>query len=390
MSQEIIVRNPSFYSIKCANPECSGTSANLKRHGLSRPILCLWGARRQRFRCNLCKTTLSDNFFKFHYRLKHKDPAINSKIFRLLVHGLSYRKIAHLLALSEHCVRIRVNRMAQQAMKFHEQVSKAHKISEPICFDGLENFAASQYEPNNIQQAVGRDSLFIYDFNFASLNRKGRMSDWQKNRLAEKTDEHGRFNPKAIRVATREIIERLVKRRSTQEKPLVFISDEHFQYRRAIEKDLKSKDIEHVTISSKATRNYQNILFAINHADLLIRQSMAAFARETISFSKTAGRMCQKYALFMVHKNYMSAQFTKTQVRRPRAHLQSPAQSLGLFDRLLEFSDIFSHRSQKQDCKEWNKDWQCFWSGEVPKPYARSKKFCSSHFSHSLRRTVGI
>jgi hypothetical protein len=265
--------------------------------------------------------------------------------------------------------------MAQAALEFHHDLSMHIPIEEPIVFDGLENFAHSQYEPNNIQQAIGRDSLFIYDFNFASLNRKGRMSIWQKKRLEEIVKKEGRYNPKNIRIATGDILRRLEARRKIDSQKLVLLSDEHFQYKRALERDLKSSCIEHVTISSKVPRNFQNILFAINHADLLIRQNTAAFARETISFAKTAGRMCQRYALFMVYKNYMAPMFTKKHVRRPEAHEKTPAQELGITQRPLDFADIFTRRSLVKRIGKLNEDWQHFWNAEVPAKYQRSLRF---------------
>jgi hypothetical protein len=287
---------------------------------------------------------------------------------------LSNRKIARLLEISEHSVRIRISRLSQRALEFHQQSIQGLAIKEPICFDGLENFAGSQYDPNNIQHAVGRNSLFIYDFNFAPMNRKGRMSPWQKMRLRSIVGKHGRYNPSAIRIATRDILERLCARRDPTG-ALLLLSDEHFQYRRVLREDGAFRAIEHLTVSSKACRNYQNILFGVNHADLLIRQTLAAFARETISFSKTAGKMCQRYALFLVYKNYMCPQFTKKQIRRANAQSTSPAQRLGLCKDLLGFSDIFSIRSLPGAAQDWNEDWKAFWSAEVPQKYRRSPEF---------------
>jgi transposase-like protein len=360
---------------QCSNPNCQALSSNIVRAGFSRPLKCLHGMRRQRFRCKLCKTRIADNHFKLHFRLKHADPAINSRIFQFLILGLSNRKIAKVLDISEHSVQIRIKRLAQSALSFHQTQLSSLKIFEPLCYDGLENFAGSQYEPNYINQAIGRDSLFIYDFNFASLNRKGRMSKWQKNKLAEMVSKNGRFNPKAIRIATKDLILRLYEKRASNSIPFTILSDEHFQYKRAIFQDLKEYPMQHVTVSSRKCRNFQNILFSVNHADLLIRQSIAAFARETISFSKTAGAMCQKYALFMVYKNYMTPQFTKEQVRRHDAHLKSPAQKLDLFDRVLNFSDIFFKRSFNSQSNSWNEDWKSFWNCGVPQKYHRQLSF---------------
>jgi transposase-like protein len=362
----------------CPYDDCPASSPNdIVSIGFSRPILYLKGLKRQRFKCKCCNRAFSDNSLKLSFRLQHHDPAINSRIFSLAILGMSNRKISRVLSISEHSVRIRLHRLAQRALDFHHQLASELPISEPIAFDGLENFAASQYEPNNIQQAIGRDSLFIYDFNFASLNRKGRMSPWQKNKLQLMIRNSGRFNPQNIRIATTDLLRRLLDRPTagSQKQPLTLLSDEHFQYRRSVLRDLPPKSLEHITVSSKACRNFQNILFAVNHADLLIRQNLASFVRETISFSKTHGRMCQKYALFLVFKNYMSPMFTKTHVRRPNAHEQSPAQQLGLTDKILKFADVFTLRALSKRAKLLNYDWQFFWNAQVPHKYLRSKSF---------------
>lgn len=354
--------------MKC--PYCQ--SNHVIRRGFSGPLKCLSGQHRQRFQCRNCCRRFCSNSCSINFRLKKKDLALNSKIFFFFVRGLSNRQIALALSLSESCVRLRLDRMAKQALCFHSQKTKNLQINEPIAFDGLENFSRSQYDPNNINHAIGFDSLFVYDFNYAPLNRKGRISPRQKQRLLKIENSEGRYNPKAIRIAAGDILERLCD----QTPHLELLSDEHFQYKRAIERDLSRKNIRQKTISSKACRNFQNILFAVNHTDLMLRQRVAAFARETISFSKTAGAMCQKYMLYAAYKNYMVPQFTKKHIKRPFAHLHSPAQAAGITDKILKFSDIFhSHSQQKAAQQSLNSDWQFFWEAKVPLKHLRNLKY---------------
>ena len=369
---------------RCANALCEARSFEIVRVGFTSPVECLQGKRRQRFKCRVCSRSFTENFFKVHYRLRHKDPSLNYWIFIYFVHGMPLRRIAKLLRISVHSTRIRINRMAKRALEFQLDVSSELRISEPICIDGLENFARSQYEPNNVNHAIGQDSLFTYDVNYACLNRKGRTSSHQKIRLSEIESVEGRFDPQAIRKSFGELVRRLNGRRKDKTKPLVVLSDEHFQYRRAIKYDLRDIEIEHGTISSKVARNFQNILFSVNHSDLVIRKTIAPFARETISFSKTHGMMMQKYGLYVVFKNYMQSQFTKKQKRRPRAHIESPAMALGIFERILDFEDIFSERSVSAVGEKWSEDWRAFWHGQVPEIYHRSKKFVREKYKYQV------
>jgi len=330
------------------------------------------GKRQQRWKCLDCIKYFSDSSLSFNHRFKKNDDGLNAKIFILCVNHVSNRQIALLNYISEHCVRIRLDRMAKRALVFHESFLSKITINETICFDGLENFAGSQFDPNNIHQAVGEDSLFHYDHNYAPLNRKGRTSPWQKLRLRDIESELGRYDPKAIRFATVKILKRLLLK--AKNCSLSLNTDEHFQYKRAINWDLGNEKITHHTVSSKACRNYKNILFPVNRIDLLIRNRMAAFGRETISFSKTPGRMCQKFCLFILHSNYMRPQFSKKLKTRPEAHIKSPAQMLGLTDSILKFSDIFTRYPTQEDIKTLNPEHRCFAMGTVPSEFQRNKK----------------
>lgn len=355
----------------CPNEKCDfhsgfSTRSNYKCKGFYRTKS---GLVSQRFRCLTCGICFSEQSFRFNYRFKKKDPALSAKILKTFLLGASNRGVARYLRVSEHCVRQRLKRMAHWALVQHTARMRKGWIREPVCYDGLENFAGSQYDPNHINQAVGRDTLFVYDFNYAPLNRKGKMSPRQKLANRHRQNVQGLYSGRAVRKSSAVIFRRLAEKVPVNEK-LQLLTDEHFQYRRALQHDLRGIKIEHLTISSKATRNFQNILFPVNHADLIIRQQVAAFSRETIAFAKTPARMCQKYALFMVHKNYMSPQFTKKLLSRPRAHLESPAQAIGLESRVLAFHEFFG---ELKTFKQLNAptEWEMFANDQVP--YTRKK-----------------
>ncbi len=299
--------------------------------------------RNRKYQCLHCRRNFCYSVFKLDYRAKLRGD-ISSKIFDLLNTGASNRHIGRKLGCSENTVRNKLIDMSQWILTKHARFMKDIKIQEPVAYDGLENFSSSQYEPNHIQQCIGTKSLFTYDFNYAPLNRKGRMSDRQKRIRSEMEGLHGRYDPKAIRKSTKVIMERLFQAWDPQKGPMILYSDEHFQYDRAIKRDLKHLKIKHVKISSKETRNYQNLLFSVNHADLLIRQHMGAFSRETICFSKTAPAMIHKFILFMGWKNYFRVNFVKRHVTRPTAHTHTPAMELGITNKPLTFEEFFDIR----------------------------------------------
>ena len=323
----------------------------------------------QRFKCKNCGRTFSATFFRLEY--KHRTFFRSSEFFRLYNLGLSLCEIARQLHSSEHTMRLIKKRLSEQTLLNHTKRFGGSKIREHLVYDGLENFAFSQYDPNHIQQGIGKDSLFIYDFNYVPLNRKGTRTALQKQKEARIELERGRYSPRAIRDATREIFERLHERIDGA-KNVVFYMDEHFQYKRVIEQDLRGLNIQSVTVSSKCARNYQNHLFAVNHADLLVRHNLASFKRETIAFSKTPCAMIESYALFMARKNYMRPQFTKKHVTRPHAHAQTPAMALGIAKKPLKFREFFGCRELCSRVPSMNREWRMYCEGSIP--YARELK----------------
>lgn len=335
------------------------------------------GTVRVRFRCKQCGQNFSSSTFDINYRLRRRGH-VSSRIFFGVVHNRSNLSLSRELGVSEHCVRRRISRLATVGLMRHSVYLESVRLEEELAYDGLEAFAYSQYEPCNINQVLGAESLFTYIFNYAPMNRKGRMSDRQREYLRSKEREEGRYDPRAIRKASAEIFGELIRMREEVERGggIVIRSDEHYQYRRALERDLSVEErgrIKHKTVNSKECRNYKNILFSVNHLDMLIRRKVAAFTRETICFSKKASGLMEKYILYICYKNYMRPAFTKKQKRDPESNVKSPAMRLGLEKRLLSFGEYFSTRYPESKHKKLRLDWTETLRGEVR--YRRSPKF---------------
>ncbi len=236
------------------------------------------------------------------------------------------------------------------------QRAKDLKIRESVAYDGLENFCASQYEPNNINHVVGRESYFLYDFNFSPLNRKGRMSHNQRLQDRRLAKIHGRYPRNAIQTATHSILKRMLARSAER---LIFHSDNHHAYRAAIELLPRSSKIEHVITSARRARNYRNKLFAINHLDRLARQQLPTFTRETIAFAKHSIGMIESFTLLMIWKNFMRTIFIKKNREDPRRHLDSPAMRVGIAEKVLKFHEFYKMRLMPSQVA-LNQDWTNF------------------------------
>lgn len=328
----------------CPNPDCSCHSPEISQR---KGRYTRYGARKvtrfpyatRRLRCGTCGKVFSDSIFHLFYR-DRTEPTYE-RIFRSHVNGQSRRSLAEELKCSLDTVQRRFRELARQGLLIQASKTKSLQICESVAYDGIENFSFSQYDPNNINHVVGRKSYFLYDFNFSPLNRKGRMSPRQKLREKQLQNLHGRYPTDAIRTATRRILGRLL---TAAEGELVFHSDNHYAYREAIRSLPHGSSIEHLITPAKLTRNFRNRLFAINHTDLLTRQQLTTFKRETIAFAKHSIAMIESFSLLMVWKNFMRTTFKKKHSRDPGTNTDSPAMRVGIESKVLEFSEFYRVR----------------------------------------------
>ncbi len=311
-----------------------------------------------RFRCQHCLHVFSNSFFSFSYRDRIKDTY--KEIDELRWKGSSKREIAKSLGCSLDTVLRRIKKISRQSLLRLAHDTNNLKITESIAYDGIENFTFSQYDPNNLNHAVGRESCFLYDFNFCHLNRKGKMSPRQEKRKLRLEEAFGKYPVRAIESCSKRIFERLLSKSGE----LTLHTDNHFLYRSAI-KHINKHKITHLITPSKVTRNYRNRLFAINHMDMMTRHHLCDFKRETIAFAKTSIAMLESFLMFAVHKSYRRTKFTKKQKQDERAHTHSPAMYLGLTEKVLSFNELFSFRLTKFQV-ELNEDWKLIFESKDP------------------------
>ena len=341
----------------CAHPHCEWHFPEkitrddpFRRH--SKAKIQRWPYVTQRFRCKKCQGTFADSFFTLQYRNKKSD--IYEQVHDLLRNGYSGRSVAEQLKVSEDTVRRRKKKLFRWgSLVWQKDLSKL-KIKESVAYDGLENFSYSQYDPNNINHAVGRESYYVYDFNLSPMNRKGRVSPRQKAIKKQLEEEHGKYDGWAIQKDTARLFSRLLEKTDGE---LHLHSDNHYAYRRAIKSLPNAHRIVHAITPAKVARNFRNRLFAINHTDMLTRHHLGTFKRETIAFSKHTIGMIESFVLLAVHKNYLRPRFKKKQKRDPKAHIESPAMALGLRDKILTFKELYRTRISVHHVR-LNAEWQ--------------------------------
>ena len=296
----------------------------------------------QRYRCRECKIQFSANTFNLDFRKRLIDHS--EKVLHYTLNGMSNNSVSRLLKIAEGTVRNRLKDMAQQAL-FFEKEHSPEKLIENVAYDGFETFTHSQFSPCYINTAVGSRSHFIYHNTFSPLNRKGRMTEDQKEKNQELIKKHGLYPRNSVFKETCYIMEGLSKIGEGR----TLFSDEHKSYFRAHK--ATGCGLNHVTISSKQRRDPSNPLFPINHLHGLYRHFFSSQHRETIAFQKHEGALLEKMQLMKIYRNFMNPKFVKKNKFDPHAHEWSPGMYLGLTNKILSFEEVFGVRKRETQFK---------------------------------------
>jgi len=288
--------------------------------------------RIQRYRCLDCGVNFSRQSYDVTYYLKRPD--LLAEVFEASVGCSGLRQIARRLGVAHSTVGGQLSRLGRHCLLFQHLHRPDELPDEPLVLDGFESYEYSQYHPLHFHVAVGGRSHFFHAFTDSELRRKGRMTPEQLLRRAELEERHGRPDPRSIEKEMRELV-RLV---APEPVPLKLLTDEHPAYLRAFRwLEREGWTIQHETTPSRRARTTGNPLFPVNLLDLLIRHCGANHKRETIAFSKRRQRAAERLAILQVWRNFMKS-FSEN------ARDASPAQRLGLTDRLLTTRDVLEQR----------------------------------------------
>jgi hypothetical protein len=199
---------------------------------------------------------------------------------------------------------------------------------EDICFDGLVSFDRSQYFPNDIGLSIASRSRFVIGMTHATTRRAGAMREEQKKRRDRLYGDLV-FEKKAIERSFSQHLDRLERERPPlPRKPLVIITDEKAEYRRAFalhrlfgEQDEEHR-VVHATVSAKQPRTVWNPLFASNYLDREIRKDRADQRRETTCFAREGANGMSRLSLYAVYHNYEKRFLIKAPKREKRTHAE--------------------------------------------------------------------
>ncbi len=258
--------------------------------------------RIKRYQCKLCGMRFSEQSFSLDYSAKRKLPY--DYILKQLKSAAGIRDIARDLHVSPTTIINRITRLARQSLAIHSALRDSIRLKEDLVADGFESFAVSQYHPDNIHLLAGKESQYLYSFDYAHMNRKGRMTLQQKekSRRLKKINEGGVSISRSFSNICKQI-DLLMEKRVPEHS--VLYTDEKPQYRTVISECSFNQSLSHVRVNSKKMRNLTNDLFSVNYLDREIRKDNANHVRETVQFSRNVNNDLERLSIYRLYHNYM-------------------------------------------------------------------------------------
>lgn len=254
----------------------------------------------QRFVCRHCGKRFSAHTFSLDYGVKKQLPY--RRIFEQLNSGSGIRSLARQLGVTDKVIINRIFRLARQALALHALLRESCTLSEALAADGFESFTVSQYYPNNIHLAAGKETQYLYALDYAHIRRKGRMRDEQRRRR-EQLEQRWKAPPGDIPRSFTRMLRHIARyRREPSEAHLDLYTDEQQAYRRVIAGE---PWIRHRTLPSTAPRTRRNALFAVNYYDREIRKDQSNHTRETVEFSRDVNNAMDRLWMYSAYHNYV-------------------------------------------------------------------------------------
>ena len=360
----------------CLNPKCPFHS----EHTVARAA-CPWFYRHgsyhteafaavPRFRCRHCGRGCSRQSFRLDYYAKRV--LDYRELLRQLVSCGSTRDMSRAFCATTSTVANRIERLARGAAALHAGVLQRVGVAEAMVIDGFQNFAVSKYFPNNINVLMGQYSGLLYDCDYRTIRRSGRMSERQRERR-EQLEECFRAPSKALVEGFRTLVDSALRVRShlhrgpdegsaaepagsgalTQSSEalssLRLLTDEKSEYKRALSGDphyrrlSEAHIIAHECTLSTEARTAANPLFVVNYFDRQLRKDLKECVRHTVCFGRNVNNVMQRMLLYRLYHNHYKAyrHRRKNERHESRAGIDE-AWIEGQLARLYEWRPFFS------------------------------------------------
>ncbi len=259
-----------------------------------------------RYLCHACGRSFSIQSFRLDYRLRR--PQLCGLIFELLVSKTTLRQIARVVGCKRPTVERRLERFAAHARAFHQRelarTVAAGGLPGTFQLDELETFETDRrLKPVTVPVLIERRSYFVVDVETAPMGSRGRLTPAKR----KKKEAMERLEGKR-RSGSREAVKRsfeVLRELLPPGDRLNLQTDRKSTYRSLVGKLFGPRLGSHVRESSKAVRDYRNVLFPINHTLAMMRDGVSRLVRRSWAASKIRRRLEQHLWIWLLYRNYL-------------------------------------------------------------------------------------
>jgi transposase-like protein len=273
-------------------PHCGNAKSKITKKGI---YLAKRGRKIQRFKCQDCKKTFSEQTTKPGYRLRRYH--LRNRIFREFCRGVSQREIAIELKIHRDTVARLLIAIAKEARRQNQKVLATSK-PRVVVFDEMETFEHTKCKPVSIVVAVEEGTRKILAFEAAQMPAKGHLAEVSRRKYGYRAD----HRPAALRKSLATI---------SKFKSLVLIkSDESPRYPKYLKECLPG--IPHAAFKGRRgcivgqgelKRGGFDPLFSLNHTCARVRDLIKRLSRRTWCTTKLVERLQMFLDIFMCHFN---------------------------------------------------------------------------------------
>ena len=329
----------------------------------------------QRYRCRECTRSFSEMSFSIDYHCKRRVDCRH--VEDCICDGGGVRSTARSLSVSTGTVANRIHRLARGAFVTLSRLNRTLDQQESLAFDGFRSFCASQHAPCDLTHLIGRESEYVYSFDFAPLRRSGRMSEAQKRSRA-RFERLMRAGPQASEHSARRLYDAIIlmgRWSASMTGAREIWSDKHPAYRDAWNSHEAMQHLQycgrvvHRTVSSRAARTSANPLRVVNYFDREIRKDLADHRRETVCFARCPYDMLARFAVYVVHHNMdkprrvRGSRSPKAAERVARSHAVAAGADARTVAEFQLWRRCFRAFVSKEPLSEFARSW---WLGRIP------------------------
>lgn len=255
----------------------------------------------RRYYCRRCKRSFSNATSSRSFRQKKR--TINEPIRKLLVSGVSQRRISRILRVNRKTVVRKLLFLANLSTQKHEQYLKTHIFSDgtlsQLQFDEMESFERSKCLPVSIPIIVEPKSRKIIRIDVCSMPPKGLLADISRKRYGKRKDDRANCASKLLSAIALHV-----------SKNTTITTDENPKYPKWIKNAFQN--CNHIRVKGRRAcivgqgelkRGGFDPLFSLNHTCAMIRANVNRLFRRTWCTTKRIDRLAAHLMIYVDFHN---------------------------------------------------------------------------------------